>query len=61
MRGVGQALDPVEVGHIVVMGLGEVGPEVAVALAPDDQRRRRDRPQLCVASFGDVVPRRGSS
>ena len=32
MRGVGQALDAVEVGHIVAVGLGEFGAEVAIAL-----------------------------
>ena len=34
VRGVGQALDAVEVGHVVVVGLGERGAEVAVALRP---------------------------
>ena len=41
VRGVGQALDAVEVGHVVVVGLGQRRAEVAVALAPDDQRGRR--------------------
>src|SRR5512132_1316291 len=44
VRGVGQALDVVEVGHVVVVGLGERGAEVAVLFAPDDQRGRRDGP-----------------
>jgi hypothetical protein len=30
MRGVGQALDPVEVGHVVVVGLGQIFAEVAI-------------------------------
>ena len=42
VRGVGQALDAVEVGHIVVLGLGHVFAEVAVALSPDDQGGRLD-------------------
>src|SRR5262245_2042303 len=42
MRGVGQALDPLEVGHIVADGLGQLGAEVPIALAPDDQCGRRD-------------------
>src|SRR4249919_2243734 len=45
VRGVGQALDAVEVGHVVVVGLGEVGAEVAVAFPPDDQRGRLDGPE----------------
>src|ERR671930_399483 len=47
VRGFGQALDAVEVGYVVTVGLGKVGAEVGVALAPDDQRRRRDRAKLC--------------
>ena len=43
VRGVGQALDAVEVGHVVVVGFGEFGVEVVIALAPDDQGGRRDR------------------
>ena len=34
VRGVGQALDAVEVGHVVVVGLGEVGAEVASRARP---------------------------
>jgi hypothetical protein len=34
VRGVGQALDAVEAGHVVVVGLGELGAEVVVALPP---------------------------
>src|SRR4051795_1702396 len=47
VRRVGQALDAVEVGYVVAVGLGEFGAEVGIALPPDDQRRRRDRAQLC--------------
>jgi hypothetical protein len=32
MRGVGQALDAVEVGHVIAVRLGELGAEVAIAL-----------------------------
>src|ERR671931_12333 len=46
VRGVGQALDAVEVGHVVVVGLSERRAEEAVAPAPDDQRRRRDGTDL---------------
>src|SRR4029077_13561632 len=42
-----QALDAVEVGHIVVVGLGEIRAEVLIVLAPDDQCGRRDRAKLC--------------
>ena len=40
MGSIVQALDALEVGHVVVVGLGEVGAEVGIALSPDDQRRR---------------------
>ena len=43
---VGQALDPVEVGHVLVVRLGELGAEVAIALPPDDQGGRRDGAKL---------------
>ena len=39
VRRVGQALHTVEVGHIVALGLGEVGAEVGIALL----ERRRER------------------
>src|SRR5215469_3016473 len=42
VRGAGQALDAVEVGHVVVLGLGQVFAEIAIALTPDDQRGRLD-------------------
>ena len=34
VRRVGQTLDAVEVRYIIVLGLGEVGAEVGIALAP---------------------------
>src|SRR5262245_3897164 len=37
-----QALDPLEVGHVLLVRLGELGPEVPVALAPDDHGGCRD-------------------
>ncbi len=37
VRRFGQALDAVEVGNIVVIGLGQFGAEVAIALPPDDE------------------------
>jgi hypothetical protein len=40
VRRVGQALHAVEVGHVVAVGLGEVGAEVGIALTPDHERRR---------------------
>src|SRR5262245_14913339 len=46
MRSLGQALDAVEAGHVVALGLGELGAEVPIALSPDDQRGRRDRANL---------------
>src|SRR5690349_9433423 len=46
VRRVRQALHAVEVGHVVAVRLREIRAEVGVALAPDDQRRRRDRAKL---------------
>jgi hypothetical protein len=40
MRRVSQALDAIQVGHVVVVGLGEFLTEVAIALPPDDQGGR---------------------
>jgi hypothetical protein len=37
VRGAGQALDAVEAGYVVVVGLSELGAEVAIAFPPDDQ------------------------
>src|SRR5690348_12880931 len=42
MRRVGQALDAVEVGYVVVVGFCEFRAEVLIALPPDDQGGRRD-------------------
>ena len=61
MRSVGQALHAVEVGHVIAVGLGEVGAEVGIALPPDDQRRRRNRAKLShgfllgLSSFWDCL------
>ena len=49
---VGQALDPVEVGHVLVVRLGELGAEVAIALPPDDQGGRRDGAKLALLRRG---------
>ena len=46
VRCVGQTLDALEVGHVVVVRLGERGAEVAVALAPDDEGGRSDGTDL---------------
>jgi len=43
MRGVGQALDAVQVGYVVVVRLGQFRAEVAIAFAPDDEGGRLDR------------------
>src|SRR5262249_19176590 len=43
VRRVGETLDAVEVGYVVVFRLGQVGAEVAIAIAPDDERGRGDR------------------
>ena len=42
VRGVGQALDALQVGDVGGVGLGQLGADVAVALAPDDQGRGLD-------------------
>ena len=60
MRGVGQALDPVEVGHVVVVGLGQIFAEVAIPLAPDDQGRRRDRAKCRFGTLGRRSHRRSA-
>ena len=61
VRGVGQPLDAVEVGHVVVVGLGEFLAEVAIALAPDDQGGGRDRAECRFAFSAGSAPRTGSS
>ena len=48
MRCVGQALDALQARHVVVLRLGQILTEVAVALPPDDQRWGGDRTQLRV-------------
>jgi hypothetical protein len=40
VRRIRQALDPVEVGYVIVIGLGEFGAQVGIALPPDDQCAR---------------------
>ena len=55
MRRVGKSLDPVEVGYVIAVRLGEIGAEVGVALPPDHQRRRRDRTQLRPISAPTMV------
>src|SRR3954451_10473576 len=47
VRRVRQALHAVEVRYVVAVWLGQFGAEVGIALAPDDQCRRRDRAKLC--------------
>ena len=49
--GVGQAFDAVQVGDVVVAGLGELGAEVVVAFAPDDQGGRGDGAQRRLGLF----------
>ena len=61
VRGVGQALDAVEAGHVVVVGLGEFLAEVAIGLPPDDQRGRLDGAQRRFGLFGRVRTEDGSS
>src|SRR5437764_3722701 len=51
MRRVGQALDAIQVGYVVAVGLGQVFAEEPVALPPDDQRRRLDRLNRCLRLF----------
>ena len=46
VRRIGQALDAVEVGDILIVGLGQTWAEIAILLAPDDQRGRRDGVKL---------------
>ena len=43
VRGVGQALDAVQVGYVVVVGFGEFGAEVVIALAPGPSAVRPER------------------
>src|SRR3954451_21698823 len=58
VRGARYALDAVEVGYVVVIGLGQFGAEVPIVLTPDDQGRRGDRAQR---RFGALrgLPHRG--
>jgi hypothetical protein len=62
MRRVGQAFHAVEVGDIFMVGFGELGAEIGVALPPDDQCRRGNRAKLRDGFFSATVsPRLGSS
>ena len=54
VRGVRQALDAVEVGHVVVLGLGELGAEVAVAFPPMTSVDAVMRRSAAAAFFGGV-------
>ena len=54
MRRVGQALDAVEVGYVTVLGLGEFGPEVVIALPPDNEGGRLYRAKGCSGTPGEV-------
>ncbi len=54
MRRVGQALDAVEVGYVIVLGLGELGPEVVIALPPDNEGGRLYRAKGCCGALGEV-------
>jgi hypothetical protein len=44
----------VQVGHVVVVGLGKFGAEVAIALPPDDQGGRLNRKSAASARLGEV-------
>jgi hypothetical protein len=45
MGGVGQADDTLQVRDVAAVGLDQLGAEVAVALAPDDESWRLDSPE----------------
>jgi hypothetical protein len=61
MGGVGQADDTIQVRDVGAVGLGQLGAEVAVALAPDDESWRLDGPKLGVRAdaAGRPAARRG--
>ena len=61
VRGVGQAPDTVEAGHVVVVGLGEFLAEVAIGLPPDDQRGALMGRSAASACLGGVRTEDGSS
>src|SRR5215831_20479064 len=46
VRSAGQALDAVQAGHVIVVWLSEIGAEIAIGFAPDDQCGRRDWAKL---------------
>ena len=53
VRRLGQALDTIQVGHILVVGLSELLTEVAVALPPNDQVGA-ERAKLRFGVLGEV-------
>jgi hypothetical protein len=67
VRRVGKALDALEVGNVVAVGLGEVGAEVGIALSPDDQCPCGNPTKLCCGFLlglpysGAVAVRRASA
>src|SRR4051812_9908100 len=52
MRGVGQALDAVEVGYVVVVGLRQFWAKVMILLPPDDQCGCLDRAKRGFGALG---------
>jgi hypothetical protein len=52
MRGVGQALDAVQVGHVIAVGLGQFWAEIMIALPPNDQCGRLDRAKCRFGPLG---------
>jgi hypothetical protein len=50
MGGVGQADDTLQVRDVAAVGLDQLGAEVAVALAPDDESWRLASPKLGVSA-----------
>ena len=52
VRRVGQALDAVEVRHVLRVRFRQIRTEVAVLLAPDDEGRGRDRDGSSSSPFG---------
>ena len=53
VRGVGQALDAVEIGHIVAVGLGQVGGRDSDPAAPRSPVGAAIRRSCASARFGD--------
>jgi len=55
VRRVGEALHAIEVGHVVVVGLGEVGAEVGIALAQITSVGAASGRSFAAASFCDCL------